>query len=99
MKIIKEYVDMIDEELEGSLRYAEMYIEYKSKSDGYWYDRFKEMALDELKHAEYIHELATKKIEHIRKVYIPTSEMQIKWNESHANYIERAEYIKQLLSM
>ena len=44
-----------------------------------WANRYKDMANDELKHAEYLHDKAIQKIEEISKVYKPTEEMEEKW--------------------
>lgn len=62
MKKIKEYVEAIDEELEGAKEYAEKYVECKAKDNMQSATKYKEMANDELKHAMYEHEWAVKKL-------------------------------------
>lgn len=99
MKIIKEYVEKIDEELEGAKDYAEKYVEHKVKGDTSAATKYKEMANDELKHAMYEHEMAVKEIEEISKVYTPPAEMQKVWDEAHKKYVERAAWVKQMLAM
>ena len=42
-----------------------------------------EMANDELKHATYLHDIATQEIEELNKVFQPTVEMEEKWDKSH----------------
>lgn len=99
MKIIKQYVEKIDEELEGAKDYAEKFVEYRVKGNMTAANSFKEMAIDELRHASVIHEMAVKEIEEISKVYTPPAEMQKVWDESHKKYVERAAWIKQMLAM
>jgi hypothetical protein len=55
MRAIKKFVDMIKEELESAEEYAEMYVEAKAKNDIPAANKYKEMANDELKHANYEH--------------------------------------------
>lgn len=99
MKKIKEYVDAIDEELEGAKEYAEKYVECKAKDNMQSATKYKEMANDELKHAMYEHEWAVKEIEEISRVYTPPIEMQEKWDKAHKEYVEKVAWIRQMLSM
>lgn len=99
MRHIKRYVDEIDEELEGAKNYAERYVECKVKGDMAKANRYKEMAHDELKHSTYIHEWAVDAITALSSVYIAPVDMQKKWEESHARYVEKVAWIKQMLAM
>ena len=99
MKSIKKYVDAIEEELEGAKEYAECYVEEKVKDNRAKAEKYKEMAMDELKHASYVHEWAVEKIEQVSKVYTPPSEMLEVWEKSHREYVEKASWIKQMLSL
>jgi intergrase/recombinase len=99
VKIIKDYVDHIDEEIEGAKDYAEKYVEHKVKDDMQAASRYKEMANDELKHAMYVHEMATKEIDKLSKVYTPPAEMMEKWEKAHKEYVERVAWVKQMLAM
>lgn len=99
MRIIKKYVDAIDDELEGAKDYAEKYVECKVKNDMHSANRYKEMANDELKHAAYEHEWAVKEIEELSKVYTAPAEMMEKWEHSHKNYVEQVAWIRQMLAM
>lgn len=99
MKIIKECVDRIEEEICSAKDYAEMYVDWKSRNDTYWSSRFHEASLDELKHAEYIHDLSVKEIERLSKIYTPPAEMLEKWEKSHKKYIEKTTWIKTMLAM
>jgi hypothetical protein len=56
MKMLEKFMDHISGELEGAMEYAEKYIENKAKGNTMRANVFKEMAGDELRHAE-IHAL------------------------------------------
>lgn len=99
MRAIKKYVEAIDEELESAKEYAEKYVEHKAKNDMQTATRYKEMANDELKHANYIHEWAVKEIQDLSKVYTAPVEMQEAWEKSHKVYVETVAWIKQMLAM
>lgn len=87
------------EELCSAKEYAEKYIEHKAKEDMQWANRFKEMSQDEIKHAMYLHELAIKEIETLSKVFTPPQKMLDKWEKDHAEYVEKAALVKQMLSL
>ena len=99
MRSIKAYVEHIDEELEGAKDYAEKYVEAKAKGNMSMANKYKEMASDELRHAGYVHEFAVAEIDALSKVYTPPVEMQKKWEEAHKEYVEKAAWIRQMLSM
>jgi hypothetical protein len=99
MRSIKAYVEHIDEELEGAKDYAEKYVEAKAKGNMSMANKYKEMASDELRHAGYVHEFAVAEIDALSKVYTPPVDMQKKWEESHKEYVEKAAWIRQMLSM
>lgn len=99
MRIIKNYVDKIDEEIEGAKDYAEKYVEYKAKDDMTTANKYKEMANDELKHAMYEHEWAVREIEKISHIYTAPEDMLEKWEKAHKEYVEKVSWIRQMLSM
>ena len=99
MTKIKKYVDCINDEICSAKDYAEKYIEFKAKGDSTWASKFYKMAQEELEHAEIIHELAVKEINELSKVFTPPQDMQDQWNKSHAYYVEKVAWIKQMLSM
>ena len=99
MRAIKNYVEAIDEELESAKEYAEKYVEHKAKNDMQTASKYKEMANDELKHANYIHGWAVKEIEEIGKVFTAPVEMQESWEKAHKKYVEAVAWIKQMLEM
>lgn len=99
MTKIKKLADAMLDEVCGAKEYAESYLESKARGDSSWANRYKEMATDELKHANYIHELVVSEIETLSKVYTPPIEMEEKWEHDHKEYVEKVAWIKQMLSM
>lgn len=99
MTKIKKLAEHIEEELCGAKDYAEKYVEYKAKGENQWATRFKEMANDEIKHAGYLHDLAIQEIETLSKVYTSPVEMQEKWDKEHKEYVEKAAWVKQMLTL
>lgn len=99
MRTIKNYVEKINNEIEGAKEYAEKYVEEKVKGETTRANRYREMANDELKHANYIHDFATTKIAELEKVYTAPVEMLDKWEHAHAEYVEKVAWIKQMLTI
>lgn len=99
MKIIKDYVDRIDEELKDAKDYAEKYLYAKAINQYPDADYYKSMSVDELHHSEYLHEMVVREIKKLREVYQPTTEMQEVWDKSHARYVEGVAFIKKMLEM
>ena len=99
MTKIKKLADEISEELDSAKEYAENHLMYKAKEDDEWSKRFYSMAEDELRHADYLHDLAVDEIEELRKVYTPPQDMLDKWESDHRKFIEKTAWIKQMLAM
>lgn len=99
MTRIKKLAEEIEDELCSAKEYAEDYLTYKAKGNSQWATRYKEMAQDELKHADYIHERAVSEIEELRSVYTPPEDMMEKWEHEHREYIEKAAWVRQMLAM
>lgn len=99
MTRIKKLVEELDDELCSAKEYAEEYLTFKAKDNSSWANRYKEMSQDELTHASYIHDRIIEEIETLSKVYTPPEEMMEKWNSDHKKYIEKAAWIKQMLTM
>ena len=99
MTRIKKLAEEIEDELCSAKEYAEDYLTYKAKGNSQWATRYKEMAQDELKHADYIHERAVAEIEELRSVYTPPEDMMQKWEHEHREYIEKAAWVRQMLAM
>ena len=99
MTWIKKLADQIADELDSAKEYAEDYLTFKAKENSTWANRYKEMANDELKHADYLHDRAVAEIEDLRKVYTPPQDMLDKWDSDHRKFIEKTAWVKQMLSM
>lgn len=99
MKIIKKLVDEIAEEIEGAKDYAETAAEHKMNGEMAKAVKYKEMAHDELRHAEILHSFVKEEIEKASKVFTPPVSMMEEWQNSHRRYIEHAAWIKQMLEM
>ena len=99
MKIIKNLIDQLNEEIESAKEYAEKYVELKAKNNMPRANKYKEMATDELKHTNYLHEMAVQEIEELKKVYTAPVDMQEKWDKSHKEYVEKVAWIKQMLTL
>jgi hypothetical protein len=97
--MIKKFVEAIEDEVHGAKEYAEHYVEAKAKGDMSTANRYKEMANDELKHANYEHEWAVKAIDEVSKVYTAPAEMEEAWKAAHKKYVEEVAWIKQMLAM
>lgn len=94
MKIIKELIEMIDEELEGAENYALCALKYK-------YERpalanvFYEISTQEMRHVSMLHEEVAKVIkEHRDKHGAPPVAMQSIYDWQHEKHIEEAKEIK-----
>lgn len=99
MKIIAEYVDHIDDELDGAKDYSEKYLYQKSLGNTKDANLYREMATDELKHTAYLHDMASNEIKRLRETYQPTQVMQEVWDKSHTRYVEKTAWIRKMLEM
>ena len=99
MTRIKQLADQIKDELCSAKDYAEEYLYFKAKGSSEWTSRYKQMAEQELLHANYIHDRAVSEIEQLQKVYTPPEDMLEKWNADHKEYVEKAAWIRQMLAM
>ncbi len=97
MRMIKEMVEHIDEEIKGAKEYAEKFIEHKAIGDPRA-SVYRQMAMDELHHAERIHEFAVQDIEKISAVSPPSVEMEERWKHEHKKYVEEVAKIKMILA-
>ena len=100
MKKIKDYAERIDDELCSAKEYMEKALWYKAKDDSNRYSKYREMSNQELEHAMNIHQFAVEDIDKLEKVYpdIP-QDMLDSWNKSHAEYVEKTAWIRQMQSM
>lgn len=100
MRSIQKLAHRIQEELEDAQRYAELYVEKKAAGKQQWASKFQKMAEDELQHAAYLHEFAVAEIDQLKTVFkSPPASMMDAWESEHKAYVEKAAWIKQMLSM
>ena len=100
MTKIKRYVEGIAEELHDAKAYMETALEYKAAGNTARYTKYKELSIQELGHAQALHEFAVQDIEQLKTVYpeIP-QDMQDRWDRAHVDYVEKAAWIKQMQTM
>ena len=99
MKIIHKMLHHLEEEVEGAKEYAEKYIENKAKNNIPRATKFKEMAMDELKHASTLHEFDMADVEEIKKVYEMSDEDSTAWEHGQKHLIEQMALVKHMLEM
>ena len=97
MKMVDKLIEHIHEELEGAKGYAEKYIENKAKGNAMRAGVYKEMANDELRHAERIHEFAVRDIEDVKNVYALPEEEAEKWEHCNKHFSEKMAWIRHML--
>lgn len=99
MKKIGKLVKHIECELNLAGCYAEKYIECRADGDSQMANIYRDMAQNNMSNADGLHNMAVTVIDKIKAVYIPTPEMQEKWDETHRHYVEKATEIKRMLTM
>lgn len=99
MKKIGKLVHNIDKELDLAECYAEKYIECKADGDSQMAGIYRELTNNSITNADSLHNIAVAVIERIKTVYMPTAEMQEKWDETHKKYVDKATEIKRMLTM
>lgn len=98
MKIIDKMIDALDDEIEGAKKYAEKYIEWKSRGDSARASKYRDMANDELRHASNIHDFAMMDIDGLKRVYTLPEKDAEKWLQAHRQFAEQYALVKQMLS-
>jgi ferritin len=98
MKTIDKMIEHIDEEVEGAREYAEKYIECKSRGHTGRAAKYKEMAFDELKHAETVYAFAEEDVENIRKVHPLSVDEEELWAHAKKKMYEHIAHIKSYLT-
>lgn len=98
MKIIDKMIDALDDEIEGAKKYAEKYIEWKSRGDSARASKYREMANDELRHASNIHDFAMSDLDGLKRVYAIPEKDEEKWTSAHRRFAEQYALVKQMLA-
>lgn len=100
MKIIKNLVEDINEELEGAEHYAKLATQYKT-DDRALADVYAKLSGVELDHVNALHEQAVRIIKNWKATSgkeVPAS-MQAVWDWEHGKSVDTAARIKTMLSM
>ena len=99
MKIIKEFAEQIEDELEGAAEYAELAAEYKGVDDSIS-SMYAEMAEQELKHVDRLHGKAVEIIKkHRQENGEPPEAMQAVWDWEHKKMINKAAGVRAAIDM
>lgn len=99
MKIIKQIVEDMKEELDSAEHYAKKYAELKD-SNRECAEKYQKMAQDELRHVDMLHEMAVKEIKaEMAKGVVTPPAMQAVWDWEHEKMIDKTARIKVLLNM
>jgi rubrerythrin len=99
MKIIKKLVELIDEELDDSEKYARLALKYKDE-DTAMAEMFYSLSLDEMKHMNTLHNAVVKVVSNIKAEDDPRTEgMKIAYDILHEQAIEKAKNVQILQSM
>jgi hypothetical protein len=98
MKIIEKMIEDIEEELEGAKNYAEKYLENKARGNMQRASTFKEMSMDELRHAAHVYDFSMQDISHIKDIYTLPVNIEERWDHARKHYAECVGWIKQMLA-
>lgn len=96
MKVIKELIEMINDELEGAEHYAMCSLKYKHEYPGLA-NTLHEISTQEMRHVTLLHEEVVKVIKMYREKHgEPPAAMQAVYDWEHEKQIEEAHEIKLL---
>ena len=96
MKIIKELIEMIEDELEGAEHYAKCSLKYKHEHPNLA-NALYEISTQEMRHVSILHEEIVKVIKaHREKHGEPPVAMQAVYDWEHERMIEESKEIKML---
>ncbi len=97
MKSLDKMICHISEELDGAVEYAEDYVGEKMKNNAAKASKFREMALQELTHAQNWYEWAEKHKEEIEKIMPLSVSDDEEWQHCRKLYAERVAIAKYML--
>lgn len=94
MKIIKELVEFINEEVDGAEEYAKLAVKYKTENPTLA-KTFYDISMDEMRHADLFHAEVVKLIEeHRRTKGEPPASMLAVYDYLHEKHIEEAKEVR-----
>lgn len=98
MKVILELIDLIEEQLDTGKDFAERFVMLNSTNNDYA-ERFKKMAEEEVEHSKILFSFTQSEIDRLNETYkLPVDVSEI-CNRKQAKFIEKAAWIKQMLTM
>lgn len=97
MLTIKEYGDNLTEEIDGAVKYAELYICCKINGDTTNATKYKEMANDEMKHASFFDTQGDSLVTVIKKNISDPEMFLDDWEWAKSQYAKNLAYVKRLL--
>lgn len=97
MKKFKKMVDHIAEELDGACEYAEDYVGEKTKGNTAKAQKFREMATQEMQHAQNWYDWTTRYGEELNSVMPLTAEDTDLWEHCKRDFADRTAIIKYML--
>ena len=99
MRIIKKLAEQMDDEVQGMTDYIKDALDLKA-IDPELSKMYYEMAKEEQKHMQRLHEQAERKIKETReKMGEPPQKMLNKWEKEHRKFIEKAAEARMYLEM
>lgn len=98
MKMIIELIDLMDEELDHSQTYAEKYIQAKIEND-INYDRYIAMAKDEIRHADFLYQIALEKYNTLKERYALPERIKNIWKNHNKEFAEKKKSVNDILNM
>lgn len=99
MKIIKELISQIHDEVKDANKYIECTLKYRDEDRGLA-DMYNNLSLQESNHMDMLHSAVVKIIENYRKEHgEPPEAMEAVYNWEHEKIIEEVKEIKILQSM
>lgn len=99
MREVGEFIDLMEEELEDAKEYAERYISYKVSNDSDRAEQFKQMCKNDLEHSLVLYKIANEEIMRLKRCCSIPSVMSNVWDKKNTKFIEKAAWIKQMLTM
>jgi hypothetical protein len=97
MRTIEGMLHHLSEEVEGAEEYAEKSIKCKARGNMNRSNKYREMAYEELNHAETLREFYLADVADIKKVYTMTDEEEHLWEHGLKRNSERIAMIKMML--
>jgi hypothetical protein len=98
MKLVKNYIEHLCEEVEGAKDYAEKYIECRAKGESTRASKYREMASDELSHAASVRDMAYQDIKRISEMMVIPMDIEDEWDKAAKHCEEQIALVKQMLA-